>query len=56
MRVGGERSKREGIRVCIQPIHVVVQRKLAQHGKAIILQLRNFKNLVSILCVQHGSI
>ena len=43
-RVGGEggdvggRSKREGIHVDIQLIHCVIQQKLTQHCKAIILQ------------------
>ena len=35
-----ERSKREGIYVCLSVIHVVVQQKLIQHCKAIILQIK----------------
>ena len=34
--VGGK-LKREGIRVYLQLIHVIVQQKLTQHSKAIIL-------------------
>ena len=36
--VGG-RSKREGIHVYIELIHVAIQQKLTQHGKAIIFQI-----------------
>ena len=36
----GGRLKREGIYVSIQLIHVVVQQKLTQYCKAIILQLK----------------
>ena len=36
----GGRLKREGIYVSIQLIHVVVQQKLIQYCKAIILQLK----------------
>ena len=36
----GGRVKREGICVYILLIHVIVQQKLIQHYKAIILQLR----------------
>ena len=43
-RMGG-RVKREGIYVYILLIHVIVQQKLIQHCKAIILQLKiNLKN------------
>ena len=38
--VGG-RLKREGIYVYLWLIHAVVQQKLTQHCKAVILQLRN---------------
>ena len=37
---GGERLQREGIHVYIELIHGVVQPKLTQHCKAIILQLK----------------
>ena len=55
MRVG-ERLKREGIYVNIQLIHFVVELKLTQHCKAVILQFfkkntisqYNFKNTFSI--------
>ena len=40
--VGG-RLQREGICVCIQLIHFVVQQKLTQHCKAIILQFKKKK-------------
>ena len=36
----GRRSKREGIYVYVQLIHAVVQQKLTQHCKALILQLK----------------
>ena len=36
----GRRSKREGIYVYTELIHLVVQQKLTQHYKAIILQLK----------------
>ena len=45
-RMGG-RVKREGIYVYILLIHVIVQQKLIQHCKAIILQLK--KEQVSAL-------
>jgi len=38
--VGG-RLKREGIYVYLELIHIVVQQKLTQHCKVIILQLKN---------------
>ena len=38
---GGGRSKREGIQVYIQLIHFIVQKKLTQHCKAIILPIKN---------------
>ena len=38
----GERLKREGIYVYTQLIHTVVQKKLAQHCKAILLQFFKF--------------
>ena len=38
---GRGRLKREGICIHTEPIHVVVQQKLMQHCKAIILQLKN---------------
>ena len=31
--LGGERLRREGIHLCFQQIHFVVQQKLTQHGK-----------------------
>ena len=37
---GGRSHKKEGIYVRIQLIHVVVQQKLTQHCKAIILQFK----------------
>ena len=37
---GGGRSKREGIYVYIELIRFIVQQKLAQHCKAIVLQLK----------------
>ena len=39
---GGEggRPRREGIYVYIELIHFIVQQKIAQHGKVIILQLK----------------
>ena len=37
----GERSKREGIYACIQPTHFIVQQKLTQRCKAIILFIKN---------------
>ena len=40
---GGGRSKREGIQVYIQLIHFIVQQKLTQHCKAILLQLKKGK-------------
>ena len=43
----GGRSKREGIDVYTQMIHFVVQQKLTQHCKAIILQLKE-KNHCSL--------
>ena len=36
----GGRSKRDGMYVNIQLIHVVVQQKSTEHGKAIIFQLK----------------
>ena len=53
----GEEPKREGIYVYIQLIHFMVQQKLVQHCKAIVLQLKNkkiiedlFSNCVPDLC------
>ena len=37
---GGGRLGREGVDIYLQLIHVVVQQKLAQHCKAVILQLK----------------
>ena len=37
----GGKVKREGLYVYLELIHVVVQQKLIQHCKAIILQLKN---------------
>ena len=45
----GERSKWEGLCVYIQLIHFIVQQKLTQHCKAIILQLKNNCNNLSIV-------
>ena len=45
----GEESKRELLYVYIQLIHFLVQRKLTQHRKAIILQLKNNRNNLSIV-------
>jgi len=36
----GGRVKREKLHVCLQLIHTVVQQKLTQHGKAVILQFK----------------
>ena len=36
----GERSRKEGIYVCIELIQFIVQQKLTQHRKAIILQFK----------------
>jgi len=41
--VVGGRLKKEGICVYIELIHIVLQQKLAQHCKAIILQQENNK-------------
>ena len=45
----GEESKRELLYVYIQLIHFLIQRKLTQHRKAIILQLKNNRNNLSIV-------
>lgn len=37
----GGRPTREGTSAYLELIHVVVQHKLTQHGKAILLQLKN---------------
>ena len=37
---GGGSSKREGVYVCIELIHFIVQQKLTQHWEAIILRLK----------------
>ena len=43
-----ERLEREGGCVYLQLIHIVLQQKLIQHCKAIILQLKiNFKKVVT---------
>ena len=39
---GWEGDSRGGICVCLQLIHIVVQQKLTQHFKAIILQLKKY--------------
>ena len=41
----GERCKREEIQVYIQLIHFIVQKKLTQHCKAIILQFKKKKTM-----------
>ena len=41
------RSKREGTHVYIKPIHFIVQQKLTQHCKAIILQLKKKSHSLS---------
>ena len=47
----GRKSKKEGIYVYIQLIHFVVQRKLTQHCKAIILKLK--KNVIMAINVSN---
>ena len=44
MGEAGGRLRTEGISVYILLIHFVVQQKLTEHGKAIILQLKKEKN------------
>ena len=41
-------SSREGMYVCLQMIHAVVQQKPPQHSNAIILQLKINKNLKTV--------
>ena len=41
----GGRFTKEGIYECVELIHFVVQQKLTQHCKAIILQQKFLKNL-----------
>jgi len=38
-------SKREGVYVCIELIHFIVQQKLTQHWEAVILQLKKNPSL-----------
>ena len=40
---GGRETQEERIFVCVWPIHFVVQQKLMQHCKAIIIQLKKKK-------------
>ena len=41
--IGGGRSQREGIYVCVELIHFLVQQKVTQHCKAIVFQFKNIK-------------
>ena len=43
-REGGGRLKSQGTYAYVQLVHIVVQQKLTQHWKAIILQLKEKKN------------
>ena len=48
------RSKREGIYAYIELVHFVVQQKLIEHCKAIILQLKiNVKKRLTIIVISN---
>ena len=49
--MGGGRLKREWIYMYIEPTHFVVQHKLTQHCKAIILQLKKKPHMYRIYYV-----
>ena len=60
IRVGG-RLKREGIYICLQLIHFIVQQKLTQHRKAIILQFKKryltkllYISIIISICYSQG--
>ena len=51
----GGRFKREGIYVYIQLIHFIVQQKLTQHCKAIILPLKKYREFPCFLLLSDPS-